>query len=37
VLSAIAVLTGPGSTHRIPTPEVGSRATARSRLVTEPA
>ncbi len=37
VISAIAAITGPASTHRIPTPEVGSRTSGRSRLVTEPA
>jgi len=36
-VSAIAVLTGPGSTHRVPTADLGSRAGGRSRLVTEAA
>jgi MFS family permease len=36
-VSAIAVLTGPGRTHRVPTAELGSRTGDRSRLVTEAA
>ena len=34
-VSAIAAITGPASTHRVPTAEVGSRTTGRSSLVTE--
>jgi MFS family permease len=36
-VSAIAVITGPGSTHRVPTAELGRRTTGRSSLVTEAA
>jgi MFS family permease len=35
VLSAVAVLTGPGNTHKVPTPALGSTPRTQSRLATE--